>query len=686
MTPKEAVGKARFIFDHVTAELQFLPWRVASRFGLTVLFLALTCQQPLRAADAAKSTSAEDFVLQKVQAGEVCDLNFCTSADKPRISAGFLANLLTRWPGTGTNKNELPRAVSIANATIYSNIDLANLEVPFEVELTNCRFEGEVNFSKAVFRRSLHLTGSTFLARTAFNAMVIGRSDWSGSLYIDSATFSSGFDLTDASIERNLFAGNAHFLSADIGPRFAKLYVHGDAHFEDALFAGAPVFTQAEIKHGFFASRAQFNHRDQAQFDDLIVGDDAGFTNCIFAGPVDFTDALINGDFQASGAQFQNLQIGAIFRSLKVIGSMLLSGAVFSGPADFTRANIGAGLDLANASFSLASTTNLFHEIKVDGDATFDGASFSGTVNFHAARIADELSFRQAHFHGRPVSAFFDHMSVSGPASIVRAEFAGEVSFERSVFSTLDLQGVIWSKELPKPWLHLDGLKYERISDGDDEHSWGSLVELLSYASYNANTYGDLESFYQRNGHPEYADNIFFAQKKRERTDKSLHASLGTKAWSGFLNVFVRYGRAPWMAFLWGLVIVLAGTIAFNEKHMEPQPKDESAKRGKTRHHHQAEAAGHQLKTEGHDPAYPVDKPPEEHAPDEQPTAHPLPGYNAFWYSLDLFAPVIDLEAATAWRPNKLEHRFLYHYSRLHRILGWVLVPIGAAAVTGIAK
>jgi uncharacterized protein YjbI with pentapeptide repeats len=659
-----------------------------------VLLQALMLQPPLRAANTS-TNSAEDFVLQSVTEGEWCDLNACNSADKPRIRASFLANLLTHWPEVCPTNKELPRAVSIANATICGNIDLANLEVPFEVELTNCIFEGEVNFSKTVFRRSLHLSGSKFGVRTAFNAMVIGRSDWSGSLYIDSATFNAHFDLTDASIERNLFAGSAQFLSAEHQPRFSKLNVHGDAHFDGAVFTSAPIFTQAEFKHGFLASRAHFNDSENpARFDDLIVGDDASFTNCIFLGPVDFNDARIQGDLQACGAKFQNDRAGANFKSLRVDGSLFLSQAVFSGPVDFTRAAIGAGLELTNARFTLPSAIVLFHEMKVEGDAVFDGTIFDGPVNFHATRITDELSLQATQFRGLPDSAFLDHMSVSGPARLAHADFVGqvsfEVSFEHSTFSTLDLENVIWPETLPKPWLRLDGLKYERISNGDDAHSWRRLVRMLSYASFNANAYGDLESFYQRSGHPEFADQIFFAQKHRERTDTDLHASFGTKAWSHFLNVFVRYGRAPWMAFLWGLIIVLLGTVAFNDKRMEAQLKDESKSHVKT-HHQAKEAQGHQMDAHGHAAAQSMGK----HGEQDQQTAsaqeaqtaqHPLPGYNPFWYSLDLFAPVIDLEAATAWRPKKLKHPALYHYSRLHRILGWILVPIGAAAISGFVK
>jgi hypothetical protein len=55
--------------------------------------------------------------------------------------------------------------------------------------------------------------------------------------------------------------------------------------------------------------------------------------------------------------------------------------------------------------------------------------------------------------------------------------------------------------------------------------------------------------------------------------------------------------------------------------------------------------------------------------------------YKAFWYSLDLFAPVINLEVANMWRP-KDNYRWGVRYMRVHKIMGWLLVPLGVAAWT----
>src|SRR5262249_37594808 len=106
-----------------------------------------------------------------------------------------------------------------------------------------------------------------------------------------------------------------------------------------------------------------------------------------------------------------------------------------------------------------------------------------------------------------------------------------------------------------------------------------------------------------------------------------------------FLDIVVGYGRKPQRALYLGLLIVALGCVVFWRKQgmVQRDPKDE-------------------------------------------PTT-----YNPFWYSLDLFAPDIDLQSAKNWMPHQ-DRSFARNYVHLHRILGLILVPIGIAAWTGILK
>ena len=59
--------------------------------------------------------------------------------------------------------------------------------------------------------------------------------------------------------------------------------------------------------------------------------------------------------------------------------------------------------------------------------------------------------------------------------------------------------------------------------------------------------------------------------------------------------------------------------------------------------------------------------------------------YSRYWYSFELFVPVLDFGVASEWHP-KPERTVLANYARLHKLAGWVLVPVILATFTGLAK
>jgi hypothetical protein len=102
--------------------------------------------------------------------------------------------------------------------------------------------------------------------------------------------------------------------------------------------------------------------------------------------------------------------------------------------------------------------------------------------------------------------------------------------------------------------------------------------------------------------------------------------------------IFLGYGRLPLPPLLWSIGIVTLGTFLFVEKtRMGRSTKEETGG---------------------------------------------VP-YSRFWYSLELFLPVVDLGMAKGWRPQK---RALRAYARIHQLAGWILIPVSLAALTGAIK
>jgi hypothetical protein len=181
----------------------------------------------------------------------------------------------------------------------------------------------------------------------------------------------------------------------------------------------------------------------------------------------------------------------------------------------------------------------------------------------------------------------------------------------------------------------ISGMTYEAV-DIDDKNTPEKLLAFCQKAKFSPSAYEQAERFVRARRPSNVADVFFIERRKRERTEVD-----GWLAWlwNYILEKLVCYGRKPERAWYVGAVIIVIGYFVFRRRSgMTPRkPEDES------RH------------------------------------------YSPFWYSIDLFAPVINLKVADAWEPVR-ERRFARNYMYLQRILGWILVPIGIAVWTGILK
>jgi hypothetical protein len=238
-------------------------------------------------------------------------------------------------------------------------------------------------------------------------------------------------------------------------------------------------------------------------------------------------------------------------------------------------------------------------------------------------------------------------MRVGGEAAF-NAVFDGRVDLRYADFGRLDLSGFKWPNDSAD--LHVQGMSYKYVL-ALGENKTESLEPLLKWAdksSYTADVYRKLEEFFARQGYRADADKAFIEGKLREREKYSpgirgvreyvlsgdWHRWLG----STILYLLVGYGRRPWLAGIPCVVLVALGCVLFSPKKMEPQRQED---------------------------------------------AHRV--YSRFWYSLGVFLPFVDLQADKVWKP-KADQTFLRNYMRVHALLGWILIPIVLAALTGLIK
>lgn len=265
----------------------------------------------------------------------------------------------------------------------------------------------------------------------------------------------------------------------------------------------------------------------------------------------------------------------------------------------------------------------------IKGKLLARSAVFRAGVDFSGANVSGLVSLPSALFEGGPV--VFNLITVGDVLDVNAARFSSDTSFYDARLATLTMIDTTWPPP-PVP-LHLDGMSYRWILSAPG-HSDEKILPFVDRADFSPGNYLRLESMYRAQGQPELADDTYVAMRRRQRSTLAWFS----KPWDYLQWSVVRYGRQPGLALLWAIPFLLAGMLIFNKRRMVPQ-REELAR-------------------------YP---------------------YSSFWFSLDLFAPIIDLDAARLWMPRP-DYKLGLLYQRIHRIVGWLLIPFALASLTGILK
>lgn len=164
-------------------------------------------------------------------------------------------------------------------------------------------------------------------------------------------------------------------------------------------------------------------------------------------------------------------------------------------------------------------------------------------------------------------------------------------------------------------------------------------LEFIEKANYSQSAYTSYESQLDREGRSHDAEDVFTEMHRaRRRSDfKAANpATWLTTIFDYFQEYFLGYGRSVVPPLVWSIVFIALGTYLFRRRELM-QADDDKA-----------------------------------------------PRYSSFWYSLEMFLPIVDLGMGKSWRPR--DSSFLVTYARVHQIAGWVLIPVALAAITGAVK
>jgi hypothetical protein len=336
---------------------------------------------------------------------------------------------------------------------------------------------------------------------------------------------------------------------------------------------------------------------------------------------VDFSDAAVDRDFVVEGCKFLQVPLLISFRGIRVGQDFRIRAATFN------------------------TVTVSFVRARVGGTFSGEGSTFTTvSVQFDEMRVDGFFSARGCKFSYDDDSA--ELMALAGVSPGAKVSFKG--AHFADVFlddSTFDSVSTIDFTRMQADFISFDRVKFSTPSEIILERMTFKLLSpvnaerlqfLLSH--YNAEFYTDLETSFRTHGYPDEADKIFIAKKRAERRNYRAWAW----AWSVFQDLLIGYGKSLQNLLYWSLGFLLIGIFVFrSEQGMRTKdPKDAENYEGK---------------------------------------------YHAFWYTLDLFLPVIKLGEADVWTP-KDDRRWANLYRKVHIIIGSLFVPIGLAAWTGIIK
>lgn len=501
--------------------------------------------------------------------------------------------------------------------------------------------------------------------------------------------------------------------------RFAELNCVG------TVFKGVPVFSGLRCDgNGFFRN---------ARFDNDMH--DVNFVDARF-GTLDCDGTLFKGGVDFRGFQCKDVGFfgGALFTSGRSVdftsaklGQLNCNGVIFGGIAIFNSLQCEKSGSFRNARFEDESqaidfTSALFDNLECS-EATFKGGAIFNGVNCKRNGI-----FKNVRFGNREKKTDFGHTSFGGSLELQDAIFMGSVDFEYACISgRIALWGTrFWDK------VSFNGANIHSLSliDQGSEHHvsseycWSSpgslpfmagsvdlrrfmfdifegtkgqqryVVAAQSPEKFSQDPYLQFEQYYRSTGDDDYARSVYYegrlALRKtaRLKRDDDTGPSIDRWPWlkaklDWLLCWTVGYGVKTRRLLVWILAFVLIGICVFwPDGALLAKESSRSGAEGLTIARDNQTGKAKQLtrwlefiKT----PLSGLGKTGD--MKEDDPFANHL--FYRIGYSLDLFIPIVDLRIAKDYH---LPQGWRGGYAVVHVIVGWLLVPLLLASMSGIIK
>ncbi len=663
------------LFNLIT--VQSIMRMVGTRFGAGVDLIGARLEDDL---NAARMTAAGNVTLYRAFVGQTAAFNGATFDGE----------------------------LDISYATIGRTLNLSNAHLRHAVDLRNTDIGGDSHFESATLAGNLDMNGGRtkgdllFEKLTVASGVQIDMTDYAvgRDLSLHAAVIGGSVDMQSADVRGAIIADEAKFTNPDAKLSLNSVTAHGLVNLSDARFAGEVDFAALTTDDLLDLTDAEFSNADKdLNWDWIRTAGNLVVRNAVVKGKLSVQLATIGRDIEASGAHFLGSAVD--FLQLHVSGDVTFDKAEFAVPPTFTNAAVGGYFSMTGVVVRDSQPSREFslNSIRVGRFINLDDVHVAGVLNMIKAEAGTDILIRRATIGDRALrmsrasskgnciveklksggldvsdGAFYNlqvrdsnfvrpaeddllltraaiernlelenisarrvaagGVRVSGTASLRAVRATSQLVLDNSYFDSLELRNL-------RDWqpgqnvVHLHAMTFREITTGNGAADSEQLVSLLDSAAYSPAAYAAFQQYYERQGMAAADRDVFVHFRRRAAREEG---TVFRRVWSAGLDVFVLFGKSPQRAFGYALIFVLLGTLIFERSRMSPQKPEFEA-------YH----------------------------------------YSPIWYSLDRLIPVADLGMKNVWAPRQT-CGIARNYMRFHILVGYVLITIGLAALTGLVK
>ncbi len=323
----------------------------------------------------------------------------------------------------------------------------------------------------------------------------------------------------------------------------------------------------------------------------------------------------------------------------------------------------------------------------------------SGNISLKHAKIGGDLEFKRCKIYpnnSQRIAISASHIEIGGSLRLTDGFYTeGRILFNKALIEgNFEMNGITRPEVMEldlshshielladkkfnwpeKGKLFINGLKYNNIKQHEYKKSiyyvgenYDPNVRLnwirRNYSQmFNPQPYDQLAKVYLNEGRKDYHDKVMIAKYKDYYEN---HNNFIKDVWSGFWRLIFCYGYCPFRIIVWDMVIIILGALLFCRGYKE----------GKIIQANKFYSEEREVKIR----------------------------FTPFFYSLDVFLPIINLDMQKNWKPiiphNSLNDKsFLRKYRRMIKVYylylwyvfqivsGWILNIILITVLTGLIK